>query len=315
VGIDVAKEHLDIARSDQPQPWRIANDKAGIEELVKILRQLQPPCIVIESTGGIERPLADALLDADCKLALVNPARVRSFAIGMGILAKTDAIDARVLARFAELAAPRLLEKRSHSQAELDALVACRRQLLKTKTESSNRLGTTASKPARRALIAVIATLDKQLKKLDAQIKDHIDSDDQWKHLEELLKSVPGVGDVLASTLIAELPELGKTDHRQIAALVGVAPFNHDSGKSKGKAAIAGGRQSVRGVLYMATITALRFNPIIKAFGDALLKRGKAWKLTLIACMRKLLTLLNTMARENLSWNELSVVQNLAKNG
>jgi transposase len=314
VGIDVSKEHLDIARSDKPTPWRAANDPAGIEQLARTLRELDPACIVVESTGGLERPLTDALLDADLKVALVNPARVRSFAVGIGVLAKNDAIDAQVLARFAELAAPRLLEKRSETQAELDALVTCRRQLVKTRTESTNRLGATASKTARKALQAVIDTLDKQIDKLAGQIRDHIDSDDQWKHLDEILQSVPGVGDVLASTLIAELPELGTADNRDISALVGLAPFVCESGKFKGKSRIEGGRESVRNILYMAAVNAMRFNPIIRLFADRLIAKGKPWKVAVTACMRKLLVLLNTMVRENLTWNQLNLVKNLAKN-
>jgi transposase len=307
VGIDVSKAHLDIARSDKPRPWRVANDKAGINDLVKTLRELAPACIVIESTGGIERPLIDALLDEELKVAMVNPSRVRNFADGLGILAKTDAIDARVLARFAELAAPRLLEKRSQTQAELDALVTCRRQLVKTRTESTNRLGATASTTARNALQAVVATLEEQIEKLARQIREYIDSDDQWKHLDEILQSVPGVGDVLASTLIAELPELGKTDNRGISALVGLAPFVKESGKSKGQSQIEGGRDAIRGVLYMAAVAGMRFNPIIKAF-------GKPWKVAITACMRKLLVLLNTMVREGLTWNQLNIVKNLLEN-
>jgi len=235
---------------------------------------------------------------------------VRHMAKGLGILAKTDAIDARVLAAFAEKATPRLLEKRAAGQAELDALVTCRRQLIKTRTEQSNRLGSTISKPAQKALQAVLATLDKQITKLDQQIRDHIDSNDQWKHVDELIKSAPGAGDVLASTLVANLPELGTIDHRQIAALVGVAPFNHDSGRFKGKRFIQGGRADVRTVLFMATVAAMRCNPVIKAFADRLLAAGKLWKVAVVACMRKFLTLLNTMIREDLPWHQLNCVKN-----
>lgn len=310
VGIDVSKEFLDSARTDAPHAWRLANDPAGIHALVEQLRQIQPAGIVVESTGGLERPLLAALLDADLPVALVNPGRVRHLAMALGILAKTDTIDAHVLAKFAQLATPRLLEKRSETQAELDALVTCRRQLLKSKTEQTNRLGTTTSKTARKALAAVIATLEKQIAKLDAQIRDHIDSDDQWKHLDEIICSAPGAGPVLASTLLANLPELGKTDHRQLAALVGVAPFNHDSGYRKGKRSICGGRADIRCVLFMSTAAAMRCNPIIKRFADRLLAEGKLWKVRVVACMRKFLTLLNTMVRENLKWHQLDLVKN-----
>jgi transposase len=310
-GIDVSKEFLDTARSDGPDPWRLANDAAGIATLVRQLQKATPACIVVESTGGLERPLITALLEAQLPVALVNPGKVRHLAKGLGILAKTDTIDARVLAVFAEKAAPRLLAQRTAAQAELDALVTCRRQLVHSRTEQSNRLGTTASKHARKALQAVLATLDKQIAKLDKQIRDHIDSNDQWKHVDELIQSAPGAGDVLASTLVANLPELGTVDHRQITALVGVAPFNHDSGRFKGKRFIQGGRADVRKVLFMATVAAMRFNPLIKAFGERLLNAGKLWKVAVVACMRKFLILLNTMIRENLPWHQLNCVKNV----
>jgi transposase len=310
VGIDVSKESLDIARSDNTPPWRSANSTAGIDSLVRQFHELQPACIVVESTGGIEWQLLAALLDANLPVALVNPKNVRHFAKGLGILAKTDAIDAKVLARFAELATPRLLEKRSQTQHELDALITCRRQLVKSKTEQTNRLNATTSKTARKALGAVITTLENQIDKLDRQIKDHIDSNDQWKHVEDIIRSAPGAGDVLASTLLGQLPELGKTDNRAIASLVGLAPFNHDSGKLKGKRTIQGGRESVRSVLFMATTVAMRKNPVIKAFADRLLGAGKQWKVVVTACMRKFLILLNAMVRENLTWNQLNLVKN-----
>ena len=311
MGIDVSKDFLDIARSDNTPAWRRANDPAGIEQLARELRQIAPGCIVVESTGGIEKKLIDALLDENLPVALVNPGKVRHLAKGLGILAKTDAIDAKVLARFAELAAPRLLEKRSESLVELDALLTCRRQLVKSKTEQTNRLGTTTSKTARKALTAVIVVTETQIEKLDRQIREHIDSDDQWKHVESLIQSVPGVGVVLASTLVGQLPELGGTDNRQVASLVGVAPFNHDSGRMKGKRTIQGGRAEVRSVLFMAATVAMHKNPVIKVFGERLLKAGKPWKLAVTACMRKLLILLNVMIRENLTWNQLNLVKNL----
>jgi transposase len=310
VGIDVSKEFLDSARSDHPHPWRVANAPAAIAALTDELRKLQPACIVVESTGGLERPLLEALLDAGLPVALVNPGNVRHLAKGLGILAKTDAIDARVLARFAELAAPRLLEKRSPMQAELEALVTCRRQLVKTRTEQTNRLGATASKTARKALSAVVTTLQKQIDKLDKQIRDHIDSDDQWKHLDEIIQSAPGAGTVLAATLVANVPELGKLDNRELTALIGVAPFNRDSGRFKGKRAIRGGRADVRSTLFMATVAAMRCNPVIKTFGDRLLTAGKLWKVAVVACMRKFLILINAMVRENLKWHQLNLVKN-----
>jgi transposase len=313
VGIDVSKDFLDIARSDQKTPWRTSNDKAGIDALVRTLQEASPACIVVESTGGVERDLVNALLDAKLKVALVNPKNVRDFAKGLGILAKTDAIDAKVLVKFAQHAAPRLLEKRPEIQAQLDALVTCRSQLVKSKTEQTNRLGSTVNGSARAALTAIIDALDEQIEIMEEQIKDLIDSDDDWKHLNEIIRSVPGAGPVLASTILGQLPELGKIDNREIAALVGVAPFNQDSGKRRGQRCIQGGRESVRSVLYMAASAAMRFNPLIKEFGDKLLKAGKLWKVAVTACMRKLLILLNVMIRENLKWKELNRVKNLVK--
>jgi transposase len=311
VGIDVSKESLDSARSDQLQnPWHLANDGPGIARLIGMLREIHPAGIVVESTGGLERPLLAALLEAGLPVALVNPARVRHLAIGLGILAKTDPIDARVLARFAQLATPRLLEKRPAIQSELDALVTCRGQLVKSRTEQSNRRQSTLSTSARKAFDAVLAILEKQIAKLDGQIRDLIDSDDNWKHLDEIIQSAPGAGKVLASTLLASVPELGKIEHRELAALIGVAPFNQDSGRSKGKRAIKGGRADVRGVLFMATVAAMRSNPVIKALGERLLAAGKLWKVAVVACMHKFLKLLNVMARENITWNQLNIVKN-----
>jgi len=319
-GIDVAKDKLDLARSDAAAAAAaaaavrtVANDDAGIASIVKDAAAARPAVIVVEATGGLERPLMDALLDAGLPVALVHPGRVRYFAKGLGLLAKTDRIDAAVLVRFGQLAAPRLAERRTANEAELQALVVCRRQLTVTRTQQANRLGaTTASKPARRAIEAVIKTLDKQLDKLDAQIRALIDADDDFRHLDGLLQSVPGVGPTLSATLAAEFRELGDLDRRQAGALAGVAPFNHDSGAMAGKRSIRGGRAAVRCVLYMATIAAIKFNPVIRAFSDRLRAAGKVGKVRVVACMRKLLTLLNAMVREGLKWEQLDVVKKLA---
>jgi transposase len=312
VGIDVAKEVLDLARSDTGELLHVANDPAGIRKIVSSLAKTPPTCIVLESTGGLEMPLLEALLDAQLSVARVNPGRVRHLAIALGILAKTDAIDAATLMKFAEVAAPRLAVKRSEKQAELDALVTCRKQLVSVRTDQSNRLGATASKSAQKALRAVIAVLDTQIQKLDEQIADIIDSDDDMKQIHQRLREVPGVGPVLASTLLAQLRELGEADRRELAALVGVAPFNHDSGKHHGKRAIRGGRTALRNVLYMAANIAIMHNPVIRAFAERLRKTGKVPKVIIVACMRKLLNLLNAMIRENLAWSELTVVKKLS---
>jgi transposase len=311
VGIDVAKDKLDLARSDSVELIAVANDGQGIARVVRELTAARPTRIVVESTGGLERPLLEALLDANMPVALVNPARVRHFAIGIGTLAKTDPIDARVLVKFAQLAEPRLAQKRTENQAELDELVTCRRQLTAARTAQANARLTTRSGDAQKSIDAVLKELDKQVELLDRKIRKLIDSDDDFKHLDGLLRSVPGVGPVLSATLLAELRELGTTDRRQITALVGLAPFNHDSGKSTGRRAIRGGRTSVRCVLYMAALAAIRFNPVLSRFADRLRRTGKRAKVIIVACMRKLLALLNAMIRDNLTWTELRVVKAL----
>lgn len=310
VGIDTSKEKLDLARSDSDRLLSVGNDAAGFEKIIRSLAELPVALIVVEATGGLERALVDALLEAALPVSLVNPAQVRFFAKGLGILAKTDGIDATVLAQYARLAAPRLAEKRSKNQSELQALITCRRQLLASKTEQSNRRAATSSKSAIKAIDAVLATLAKQIRSLDEQIAGSIDDDEGFKHLDQLLKSVPGVGSIVSATLLAELRELGTTDRCEIAALVGVAPFNRDSGRFKGKRAIRGGRTSVRCVLYMAAVTAIRCNPVIKSFAHRLARQGKAAKVIITAAMRKLLSLINAMVRDNLTWDQLNAVKN-----
>ena len=309
VGIDTSKEKLDLARSDTNQLLTVSNDAAGFAAIITALKDGAVALIVIEATGGLERPLVDALLEANLPVSLVNPAHVRFFAKGLGILAKTDRIDAGVLVQYAKLAAPRLSEKRSKIQSELAALVTCRRQLVHVRTEQTNRRATTSNPSARKAIDAVLVTLKRQIQSLDEQIAKLIKGDDDFKHIDKLLKTVPGVGPTVSATLLAELNELGHADRCQIAALVGVAPFNCDSGRFKGKRAIRGGRTSVRCALYMAAVTAIRCNPVIQGFADRLGKQGKSAKVIITAAMRKLLALLNAMVRDNLTWDQLNVVK------
>ena len=313
VGIDVAKAKLDLARSDTGRILTVDNDPDGIGQIVDSLCSLRPKMIVIESTGGLERRLLDALLDADLPVALVNPRQVRYYAMGIGILAKTDPIDARVLMEFSRRATPRLAEKRSANQVELDALNTCRRQLTQLRTIQTNRRESTASKMALKTINAVVKTICREIKKLDQKIRALVESDNDFSAIDQILQSVPGVGPVVSATLLADLHELGTTDRRQISALVGVAPYNNDSGTRKGQRSIHGGRASVRSTLYMATVTALRCNPVIKAFAQHLEKAGKAPKVQIVACMRKLLGYLNIMVRDNLKWEQLNVVKALAK--
>lgn len=310
VGIDVAKDKLDMGRTDQPHITTVTNDDQGITQLTQQLGRLSPAVIVVEATGGLEQPLLDALLDASLPVALVNPGQVRHFISGMGRLAKTDAIDARMLAEFAHRASPRLSEKRSKNRQELEALVTCRRQLVEVRTEQTNRRRSTRSIAARKVIDKVLATINEQLKTLDKDIRELIQSDDDLSGPDKLLRSVPGVGLILSATLLAELNELGVIGRRQVSALAGVAPFNRDSGRHRGKRRIRGGRTSVRCVLYMATITAIRCNPVIQRFAERMKSAGKPAKVVITACMRKLLTILNAMLRENLQWSQLKLVQN-----
>jgi transposase len=317
VGIDVSKEKLDLARSDADAVASFPNDAAGIARVVQLLSAAGPALAmaVVEATGGLERPLLEALLDAGLPAALVHPGRVRYFAKGLGILAKSDRIDGRVLFRFGQLAGPRLAEKRSKNQAELADLVACRRQLTAARAQQLNRRCTTSSKVALRSLDAVIAALDKQVEALDNRTRELIDADDDFRHLDKLLRSVPGVGPTLSATLTAELRELGEVDRRQVGALAGVAPYDEQSGRRDGRRSIRGGRAALRCVLYMATLSAIRFNPVIAAFAARLRAAGKRSKVVITACMRKLLTLINAMVRDGLTWDQLTVVKKLAANG
>jgi transposase len=316
VGIDVAKGKLDLATSDGQRVQTFDNDLAGHRRIVERLLggTRKPARIVVESTGGYEWPLIAALLDADLPVAHVNPTYVRHLAIGLKILAKTDPIDARVLVRYAELAEPVLLERCTKNQAELAALVTCRRQLGQTLTQQSNRRAMTRSAAALRAIGKVIKTLEHQIAELDAAIRKLIDSDDHFKDLDRILRTVPGIGPVASATLVAQMPELGKTDRRQAPALLGVVPYNHDSGKLKGQRSIYGGRATPRCVTYMATLAAIRCNPIIKDFAQRLRAKGKRAKVVIVACMRKLITLINAMLRDGLEWHQLNLVKNLAVN-
>ncbi len=318
VGVDVCKAHLDLAeqvghaRGPIAGPvTRYANDPAGIAAVVARLRGHGPAlaAVAAEATGGLERPLVAALLDAGLPVATVNPARVRRAAEGLTSGAKTDAIDARLLARFADVAAPRLDTRRSAARGELDALVTCRRQLVATRTEQRNRRGATTNQAAGRALDAVLRSVGTQLDKLDRRIADLVKADDDLRGLDERLRSVPGVGGVTSATLIAELPELGEADRKQVAALVGLAPMAKASGSRDDPRHIRGGRASVRCVLYMAAVAALRCNPVVRAFADRLTKAGKPFKVVVVAAMHKLLTLLNVMARDGLTWDQLKATQ------
>lgn len=310
-GVDVSKHKLDVAQSGLQQVASFTNDPGGIAQLVELFLKAPPKLIVVEATGGLERSLIDALLDASLPVHRANPKHVRYYALSLGILAKTDPIDAQVIERYAAQLSPRLLQKRSEKQVELEALVTRRRQLLHVRTQQSNQLEATSSKSARKSIAAVLKFLEKQIDSMNRQIRQLIESDDDMDDIDKLLRSVPGIGKVASSTLLCEMSELGKMDRGQAAALVGVAPFNHESGRFKGKRMIRGGRSAVRSVLYMAAVCAIRFNPVLKDFAQRLQKAGKLPKVIIAAAMRKLVCIMNAMVRDGLRWDELEIVKKL----
>ena len=295
VGIDVAHAQLDIAVRPGTR-FSVPHEEPGIVRVVEQLRALSPTLIVLEATGGVEVSLTSALAAAGLPVVVVNPRHVRDFARATGRLAKTDALDAQILAQFAEVMRP---ERRPLPDAQtqaLAALVTRRRQLIEMLTAEKNRL-LSAPPPIRKRLRTHIAWLERELAHTDTDLAQTIRQSPVWREKDELLQSVPGVGPVLTSTLLANLPELGTLTSKQIAALVGVAPLNRDSGTLRGKRTVWGGRAQVRAVLYMSAIVAARFNPVIRAFYQRLQTAGKAKKVALTACMRKLLTILNAMLK------------------
>lgn len=306
VGIDVSKSKLDVAVVPENESWSTANEESGMDHLVKRLKALRPTLIVLEATGGLEIPVVAALASAKLPAVVVNPRQVRDFAKATGKLAKTDAIDALVIARFAEAVRPQIRPIKDQEAKELTALVARRRQLVDMLTAEKNRLNS-APKPVDKSIKEHIAWLEQRLTHINNDLKKTLKESPMWRHKEALLKSSPGVGDVLAVSLLAGVPELGTLNRKEVAALVGVAPLNRDSGQFRGKRTIWGGRKDVRAVLYMATLSAVRFNPVIKRFYDRLTEAGKANKIAITACMRKLLVILNAMVKNDTPWQTNSV--------
>ena len=302
IGIDVSKQWLDVATLPERETRRFSNDGAGQEQLGAWLIQLAPELIVMEATGGFETRVATALAAEGLALAVVNPRHVRDFARAFGILAKTDRIDASVLAAFAEKVHPPVRPLPDEDRRELIDLVDRRRQLVTMRAEEKTRLSQ-ATASARQDIKEHIEWLDERLRRLDIDLTAKLRSSSLWKAKEEILISVPGVGRVTVFTLLARLPELGALNRRAIAALTGVAPFARDSGQHRGRRMIWGGRADVRSVLYMAAVSAARINPVIKSFYLRLKQADKPAKVALTACMRKLLTILNTMLRTNQSWH------------
>jgi transposase len=301
VGIDVAQAHLDVAVRPRGDAWRVAHDDTGIGALVERLRALGPALVVLEATGGLEGPLAGALAAAGLPAAIVNPRQVRDFARATGRLAKTDRLDAAVLAHFAQAVRPPVRPLPAATEQALRGLVARRRQLLEMLVAERNRRRTVLPQ-LRAELDEHIAWLERRLQQLDRELGEALRASPLWRAQEDLLRSVKGVGPVLSATLLTELPELGRLDRRQIAALVGVAPLSRDSGTWRGKRTCWGGRAAVREALYMAALVASRFNPVLRAVYQRLLARGKPKKVALVACMRKLLILLNAILAHRTPW-------------
>ena len=309
IGIDVSAKRLDVFVRPTGEAWRCANEFPAIATLAKRLRELAPQLVVLEATGGLELPLAYELAACDVPVSVVNPRKARDFARSVGQLAKTDALDARTLARFAEATTPEARPLPDDATRELRAMVARRRQISEMLTQERNRLRT-ATAQVRPHLESHILWLQHSMDELDKEMAQWLASRPDWQAKDDLLRSTPGVGPVLSSTLLAELPELGELHRGQIAALVGVAPFNRDSGSLRGKRSVWGGRRQVRTPLYMATLVATRHNPAIKQFYSRLCHAGKPKKVALTACMRKLVIILNSMLKHNQSWNPTPLRQN-----
>jgi len=303
VGIDVSKERLDTALRPSSERWATPNEARGISTLCRRLQPLAPALIVLEATGGLELPVVGALAAAGLPVVVVNPRQVRDFAKATGQLAKTDILDAAVLAHFAEAVRPPVRPLPDAATQALDALLTRRRQLLDMRTAEQNRLGS-APQPVRKEIQAHLTWLDRRLAHLDTELGRTIRESPVWRAQDDLLQSVPGVGPVLARTLLAGVPELGTLNRKQIAALIGVAPLNRDSGTKRGRRSVSGGRASVRAVLYMGALTASRCNPVIQAFYARLRAAGKATKVALTACMHKLLLILNAMVKHQTPWRE-----------
>jgi transposase len=303
VGIDVAKAKLDVASGGTvPEVWQVANDPPGIEGLVAKLTALGPSLVVMEATGGLEATVAAALAVSGLPIAVVNPRQVRDFAKAMGVLAKTDVIDATVLVRFGEAVRPQPRPIPDEKARELEALVARRRQIVEMITIEKNRLSSCRSSTLRKDLLQHITFLQKRLRSSNSDIDRAIRESPVWREKDNLLRSVPGVGRVTAMTLLAEMPELGRLTRQQAAALAGLAPLNRDSGTMRGHRSIWGGRAMVRAALYMAALTAVRVNPVITALHRRLVLAGKPPKVALTACAHKLLTILNAMIRKGSPW-------------
>ena len=302
VGIDVSKRTLDVCLLPEGESFVLTNDQEGVDQLLSHLEGVSPELVVVEATGRFERLAATSIASAGIAVAVVNPRQARDFAKAIGQLAKTDKIDAFVLARLARAVEPSPSVLPDAETRLLQAILARRRQLLSMLTAENNRLQMAREEALAKRIRAHMKWLEKEISRTDSDLQEAIEASASFKENESLLRSVPGVGPVLARTLLAELPELGKLTHKRLCALVGVAPFNRDSGQRRGKQEVWGGRASVRAALYMGALVATRHNPTIKGFYKRLVAAGKPKKVALVACMRKLLTILNALMRDHAVW-------------
>lgn len=301
VGIDVSKAQLDTAFGAEAEVVGLANDAAGISQLLERLKALRPSLVVLEASGGYETAAATAIAAAGWRLAVVNPRQVRDFARATGRLAKTDRIDARILSTFGKAIEPQVTSLPDEDARALQALLLRRQQLIAMRAQEHQRLEH-AQSVMRKNIKKHIDWLDQEIDKLDVDLTAGLRKSPAWRAKDELLRSLKGIGRITSGTLLVALPELGRLDRRAIAALVGLAPFNRDSGTMRGRRSIYGGRARIRTLLYMAATTAIRCNPVIRAFYKRLKSRGKPHKVALVACMRKMLTILNAMIRESTPW-------------
>jgi len=300
-GIDVSKATLDVAVLPAGEVVQFANDASGIDELGKKLKSAMVDLVVMEATGGYETAVATALAGAGLRVAVVNPRQIRDFAKATGRLAKNDRIDAQVIAAFGQAIEPEIVRLPDDDAREMEALLVRRRQLVAMRVQEVNRLGLMQG-AMRKRIKAHIDWLEQEIDKLDVDLTAKLRSSPAWRAKDELLRSLKGIGPITSRTLLVALPELGELDRRAIAALVGLAPFNRDSGVMRGRRSIYGGRSQVRTLLYMAATTAVRSNPVIRAFYQRLKSRGKPHKVAMVACMRKMLTILNAMVRQSTPW-------------
>ena len=306
VGIDVSKDRLDVAVRPTGESFAVARNGAGIDELIERLRAISPRLVAIEATGGFETIVAAGLAGAGLPVVVVNPAQVRAFANALGKRAKTDPIDAAVIAHFAEATKPQLRQLPDEMTRLLADLVARRRQIVEMIAAESQRARRVSNPRLKKSMARLHKALEKELSELDGDIGDHVRGTPAWAEKEELLASVPGIGPTIARSLIAEMPELGTLDRRQIAALAGLAPWTRQSGQWRGKSFIGGGRANVRRVLFMGAMVAARFNPTLKLFRDKLVAAGKPKLVAIIAVARKLLTILNAILRDKAPWQPKS---------